>query len=57
LLGVEILVGLLGSILWADWVVPLYTLCVLRNALRFLIKILLLIKKKVSHLVFPNHLN
>jgi uncharacterized membrane protein YkgB len=39
-------VGCLGFVLWVGWVVSLYTLCILRGALRFLIKNLLLIKKK-----------
>jgi hypothetical protein len=39
-------VGCLGFVLWVGWVVSLYTPCILRGALRFLIKNLLLIKKK-----------
>jgi hypothetical protein len=39
-------VGFLGSVLWAGWVIPVYTLGVLRGTLRFFIKLFLLIKKK-----------
>jgi hypothetical protein len=35
-------VGFFGSFLWAGWIVLVYTLCVLRSALLFLIKLLLL---------------
>jgi hypothetical protein len=42
-------VGFPGFFLWASLDVPLYTTCVLRGALRFLNKILLLIKKKNTH--------
>jgi hypothetical protein len=41
----------MDSVLWAGWVVPLYTSSVCRGALRFLIKIFLLIKKKKKNLV------
>jgi hypothetical protein len=39
-------VGLIGFFLWAGLVVFVYTPCILRDALRFLIKHLLLIPKK-----------
>jgi len=37
---------LLGSALWASWVLPLYTPCVLRGALRFFNEIPITYKKK-----------
>jgi hypothetical protein len=44
--GIWALMGFLGFVLWAGWVIPLYIPCVLRGALRFLIKKNLLIKRK-----------
>jgi len=38
---------LLGSALWASWVLPLYTPCVLRDALRFFNEIPITYKKKI----------
>jgi hypothetical protein len=35
-----------GFFMWASWVAPVYTSCVLRGALRFFNEIFLLIKKK-----------
>jgi len=37
---------LLGSALWASWVLPLYTLCVLKGALCFFNEIPITYKKK-----------
>jgi hypothetical protein len=37
-----------GFLLWASWVVPLYTSCVLRGAFRFFNKFLLKKKKKLN---------
>jgi hypothetical protein len=37
---------LLGSALWASWVLPLYTPCVLRGALRFFNEIPITYQKK-----------
>jgi hypothetical protein len=37
---------LLGSLLWASWVLPLYIPCVLRGALRFFNEIPITYKKK-----------
>jgi hypothetical protein len=36
----------LGSALWASWVLPLYTPCVLRGALRFFNEIPITYQKK-----------
>jgi hypothetical protein len=48
-----VLVGFLGFFLWASWVVPVHTTCVLKGALHFFNKISLLIKKK--YFIRPVH--
>jgi len=42
----------LGSALWASWVLPLYTPCVLRGALRFFNEIPITYQKKSSITIF-----
>jgi hypothetical protein len=42
-----VFLGFLGFFLWASWDVPLYTTCVLRTVLRFLIKLSYLSKKNL----------
>jgi hypothetical protein len=46
LLGFGVFRVLLGSALWASWVLPLYTPCVLRIALRFFNEISITYQKK-----------
>jgi phosphotransferase system glucose/maltose/N-acetylglucosamine-specific IIC component len=58
--GLPLFFGFHGAYLWARWVVPVYTSCILRGALCFFNKIFLLIikkkkKKKKKKKIKTNH--